>query len=71
MRFQDTQETLYTLAADTGGKALLDSNDLVLGFRQVQEQINSYYILAYNSTNPAKDGEYRRIQVKLAPASKT
>src|SRR6185437_16146118 len=59
--FQDTQETLYTLAADTGGKALLDSNDLVLGFRQVQEQINSYYILAYESTNPAEDGKYRRI----------
>jgi VWFA-related protein len=65
--FQDTQETLYTLAADTGGKALLDSNDLGAGFRQVQEQINSYYILAYESTNQAEDGKYRRIQVKLAP----
>jgi VWFA-related protein len=65
--FQDTQETLYTLAADTGGKALLDSNDLGLGFRQVQEQINSYYILAYESTNAAEDGKYRRIQVKLSP----
>lgn len=65
--FQDTQETLYTLAADTGGKALLDNNDLSLGLRQVQEQMNSYYILAYESTNPAEDGKYRRIQVKLAP----
>jgi VWFA-related protein len=65
--FQDTQETLYTLAADTGGKALLDNNDLSLGLRQVQEQINSYYILAYESTNPAEDGKYRRIQVKLVP----
>lgn len=65
--FQDSQETLYTLAADTGGKALLDTNDLVAGFRQVQEQINSYYILAYESTNRAEDGKYRRIQVKLAP----
>jgi VWFA-related protein len=65
--FQDTQETLYTLAADTGGKALLDTNDLVEGFRQVQEQINSYYMLAYSSTNQAEDGRYRRIQVRLAP----
>lgn len=65
--FQDTQETLYTLAADTGGKALLDDNDLSLGLRQVQEQIDSYYILAYESTNPAEDGKYRRIQVKLVP----
>ena len=29
-QFNDQQETLYTLAADTGGKALLDSNDLSL-----------------------------------------
>lgn len=62
----DQQETLVTLAADTGGKALLDSNDLTLGMRQVQKDIESYYILTYASTNTAEDGRYRRIQVKLA-----
>jgi VWFA-related protein len=65
--FQDSQETLYTLAADTGGKALLDDNDLVDGLRQVQQDINSYYILAYESSNTAQDGKFRRIQVRLAP----
>ena len=65
--FEDSQETLYTLAQDTGGKALLDSNDLTDGLRQVQQQINSYYLLAYESKNPAQDGRYRTIQVKLAP----
>ncbi len=64
--FQDSQETLYTLAEDTGGKALLDSNDLSEGLRQVQEQVNSYYLLAYESKNTAQDGRYRTIQVKLA-----
>ena len=34
--FHNSQETLDTLAADTGGKALLDSNDLSLGMTQVQ-----------------------------------
>jgi len=63
----DQQETLATLAADTGGKALLDSNDLTLGMTQVQKDIESYYILTYASTNAAEDGRYRRIQVKLAP----
>ena len=29
--FQGQQETLFTLAADTGGKALLDNNDLGTG----------------------------------------
>jgi VWFA-related protein len=65
--FQNSQETLYTLAADTGGKALLDSNDLTEGLRQVQHDIGSYYLLAYRSSNSAQDGRYRKIQVKLAP----
>ena len=59
------QETLVTLAADTGGKALLDNNDLSLGIVQAQKDINSYYIVGYYSTNSAKDGRYRRIQIKL------
>jgi len=65
--FNDSRETLYTLAEDTGGKALLDTNDLSMGMRQAQESLSSYYILGYYSTNPALDGRYRRIKVQLAP----
>jgi VWFA-related protein len=65
--FHNQQETLYSLAADTGGKALLDSNDLTLGIKQVQKDVESYYILTYASANKAADGRYRRIQVKVAP----
>ena len=61
----DSQETLSTLAADTGGKVFLDSNDLALGITQVQEQFRSYYILGYNTTNSTLDGKYRKITVKL------
>jgi VWFA-related protein len=64
-RHNNQQETLFTLAADTGGKALLDSNDLSLGIRQAQRDINSYYILGYYSNNESKDGRFRKIQVKL------
>jgi len=64
--FNDSQETLSTLAADTGGKALLDSNDLTLGIRQAQQDISSYYIIGYYSSNTAADGKYRRVQIKLA-----
>jgi VWFA-related protein len=60
------QETLVSLAADTGGKALLDNNDLSLGIRQAQKDINSYYIIGFYSSNSAKDGKYRRIDVKTA-----
>ena len=64
--FNNQQETLATLALDTGGKALLDSNDLTDGIRQVQRDFSSYYVLSYVSSNSAQDGRYRHIQVKLA-----
>ncbi len=64
--FQAQQESLYTLASDTGGKALLDQNDLSLGIVQAQKSIASYYILGYYSTNTALDGRYRRIKVQIA-----
>ncbi len=65
--FHDTQDTIYTLAANTGGKALLDSNDLTLGIKAVQTDISSYYVLGYYSANPAQDGKYRHVTVKVAP----
>jgi len=68
--FQNQQETLATLALDTGGKALLDSNDLSEGIRQVQKDFSSYYVLSYVSGNTAQDGKYRQIKVKLvSPAA--
>ena len=65
LRFHDQQETLYTLAAETGGKAFLDANDLTLGLVQAQRDRRSYSILGYYSSNPAQDGRFRRIQVRL------
>jgi len=65
---QGSQETLFTLAADTGGKALLDNNDLSLGIQQAQKDISSYYILGYYSTNTAQDGRFRKIKVELNQA---
>jgi VWFA-related protein len=61
----NSQETLVSLASDTGGKAFLDSNDLSLGIVQAQQEFRSYYILGYYTTNPALDGKYRKITVKL------
>lgn len=63
----DTQDTLAMLAADTGGKALFDSNDLVLGIQQAQQDIQSYYILGYYSSDERRDGQFRRVDVKLLP----
>jgi VWFA-related protein len=60
-----TQETLVTLASDTGGKAFLDSNDFSKAFAKVQADMESYYVLGYRSSNPAMDGHYRKITVKV------
>jgi VWFA-related protein len=60
-----TQETLVTLAADTGGRAFLDSNDFSKVFKGVQDDTSTYYVLGYHSANPARDGRYRRITVSL------
>jgi VWFA-related protein len=61
----NSQETLASLAADTGGKAFLDTNDLAAGITQIQQEHRSYYILGYYTTNDKSDGKYRRIAVKL------
>jgi VWFA-related protein len=61
-----SQETLGTMAADTGGKLFVDSNDFGPAFQQVQHDTEAYYILAYHSTNPARDGGYRHISITLA-----
>jgi len=64
-RFLNTQDTLYTIAEDTGGKALLDTNDLGEVFRQVQQDSVGYYLLGYYTQNPATDGRFRRLKVTV------
>ena len=63
--FQQSQDTLFALAGDTGGKALLDSNDLAAGIVQAQKSVTNYYILGYYTTNTNLDGKFRRVKVTL------
>ena len=60
-----SQDTLTSLAADTGGRAFTDTNDFGEAFARVQSDMSAYYLLAYSSTNPSRDGRYRRIQVRV------
>jgi VWFA-related protein len=60
-----SQETLATIASDTGGKAFFDSNDFAPAFQQIQHDTEAYYILGFHSTNTARDGSYRHLTVKL------
>ena len=63
-----SQETLTSLAADTGGRAFTDTNDMGEAFARVSKDLSAYYLLGYSSTNPSKDGRFRRIQVHVKRA---
>jgi hypothetical protein len=64
-QLNQSQETLNTLAADTGGRAFTATNDFGDAFARVQSDLAAYYLLGYQSTNPARDGRFRRIQVRV------
>jgi VWFA-related protein len=63
--FQRSQDSLFALARDTGGKAMSDYNDLSLGIQQAAESMSSYYLIGYYSTHTASDGRFRRVRVTL------
>ena len=61
------QGTLKKIAAETGGRAFFPRHeaDLDAAYTQIDEDLRSQYILAYTPANPAKDGSFRTIQVKV------
>ncbi|MGB7188660.1 MAG: VWA domain-containing protein [Acidobacteriaceae bacterium] len=64
-KLQQSQDTMYTLGADTGGKALFDNNDLTQGILQAQKAIEDYYIIGYYTTNTAQNGHFRRVKITV------
>jgi VWFA-related protein len=61
----NTQEVMATLSSDTGGKAFFDSNDFSPAFQRIQQDTSAYYVIGFRSTNPVRDGRYRRLTVKI------
>ena len=68
-RFQQSQDTLFALAGDTGGKALFDNNDLTRYIVNAQHAITDYYLLGCYTTNTAKNGQFRKISITLGDAN--
>jgi hypothetical protein len=60
-----TQEVMATLSTDTGGTAFFDSNDFAPAFAKVQADTSAYYAIGFRSSNPARDGKYRKLTVKI------
>jgi VWFA-related protein len=57
-------ESLHTLAINTDGIALVNSNDLRKQVRRIADDLTSYYLLGYYSTNSKLDGRFRAIKVR-------
>ena len=60
-----TQDTLRILADETGGRAIVNQNDLRPGLQQMLDDASGYYLLGYNSTAAPTDGEFHEIEVRL------
>ncbi len=58
-----TQDTLRVLAEETGGRAIVNQNDLRPGLQQMLDDASGYYLLGYNSSAAPTDGEFHEIEV--------
>jgi len=60
-------DSLATLAINTDGMFLLGSNDLHKQLRRIADDLTSYYLMGYYSTNTKLDGRFRTIKVRAKP----
>ena len=64
----DPASGLGSLARETGGFLIRDTNNIALGLKRVEEELGSYYLLSYAPKNDAWDGRYRRIELRTRRA---
>ena len=60
--------SLKKISERTGGRAYFprDEGELRQAFRQIQEEMRSQYLVAYEPSNQTLDGTYRKIEVQVA-----
>lgn len=56
---------LRLVANNTGGRAFVQTNDLERGVAEMVRENSSYYLVAYQSSNPKNDGRFRKIDVRV------
>ena len=64
----ERSEGAESLAADSGGFSVKNSNDLARGLVRIADETRVYYLIGYNPTNTARDGKFRKIEVKVIPS---
>jgi len=60
-----TQDSLRTLAEQTGGIAVVNQNDFTRALKRIDAETSDYYVLGYYSSNPDPLRRNRRIEVKV------
>lgn len=65
-----TQDGMHALAADTGGKALFNMNDLSRGLAPALKETSVYYLLAWKpDAEVQKEKRFRNLEVRLVNRS--
>ena len=62
----EASEGAESLASDSGGFSVKNTNDLTNGVKRIADESRNYYLLGYHPTNTASDGRFRKIEVKVA-----
>jgi VWFA-related protein len=62
---RDQTDSLMSLASETDGIAVVNTNDLTGGARRIGDDLSASYILGYYPTNTKADGRVRKITVRL------
>lgn len=60
-----SQDSLYALAADTGGRAVFNTNSLEPGLGRALKETSTYYLLAWKPDRESRQSKFRRIEVKV------
>jgi VWFA-related protein len=66
-----SRDYLESVAANSGGRAILNTNDVDAGLTQIFRENSAYYLLGYRSTREPGDRRVRKVQVKVARAGVT
>ncbi|HEX7018546.1 MAG TPA: VWA domain-containing protein [Gemmatimonadaceae bacterium] len=65
--FKEAEFVLRQLSQETGGRAFFpsDARDLPKIYQTISEELSNQYALAYSSSNPVRNGAWRRIVVRV------
>ena len=72
---RDSQDGLRFVAGETGGFAVVNSNDLARGFERIMTDQRGYYLIGYQpeagTLSFKSDQQFRRIKIKVKPKGLT